>query len=241
MFRRGERRRAGEASAEPAAPRSLSQLLTDLPDGLAAQAFSHASWVERRTEGYGRLAFLGDSVLGLAVASSLYRSLPEAEIGELTKIHNQAVSGRACAAVARDLGVVERLHQIAPGEGAGVPAETLAASERSLASVCESVIGACYLAHGFEATAAAVVGAFEGQIDFARSERVDFKSELQERLARDGDTVSYVIVSEEGPPHARVFEVRAMVRGEVQGAGSGRSKKEAEQAAAKSALERLRA
>jgi ribonuclease-3 len=228
-------------SAEASAPRTLSQLLSDLPEGLATLAFSHTSWVGRRSEGYGRLAFLGDSVLGLAVASSLYRSLPDADIGELTKIHNQAVSGRACAAVARELGVVERLHELAPGGGSGVPAETLAASERSLASVCESVIGACYLAHGFEATAAAVVEAFGGEIDFARRERVDFKSELQERLARDGDTVSYEVVREQGPPHDRRFEVRARVRGGALGTGAGRSKKEAEQAAAESALESLRA
>jgi ribonuclease-3 len=219
--------------------RPLSQLLDELPEGLAVQAFSHSSWVPRRTEGYGRLAFLGDSVLGLSVASELFGELPDADIGELTKIHNQAVSGRACAAVARGLGFPERLRGHEPGEGPGVPSETLIASERTMASICEAVIGACYLAHGFEETAAAVVEAFRDEIAQARSERLDFKSELQERLARDGTTVSYEIVQEAGPPHDRTFEVRATVSGDELGTGSGRSKKEAEQAAAERALERL--
>lgn len=215
----------------------LLGLLDGLPPDLAERAFSHSSWVESRTEGYGRLAFLGDSVLGLAVATELFSTSPDADIGDLTKIHNQAVSGRACANVARDLDFIERLQRQAPDGGSGVPVETLAASERTLASVCEAVIGACYLAHGFETTGEAVVEAFRGEIEYARRERVDFKSELQERLARDGNTVSYEVVREDGPPHDRIFEVRARVAGDEVGAGSGRSKKEAEQAAAAKALE----
>ena len=218
---------------------TLAELFEEIPEELRRQALSHSSWVERRSGAYGRLAFLGDSVLGLAVASELFHTLEEADIGELTKIHNQAVSGRACAEVARDLGLPERLRANAPEDGRGVPVETLVASERTLASVCEAVIGACYLALGFERTATAVVDAFSGEIEFARHERLDFKSELQERLARDGATVSYEVTSEAGPPHRRRFEVTASVRGEQIGAGSGRSKKEAEQAAAEQALEQL--
>jgi ribonuclease III len=219
---------------------SLSDLLADVPEELTRQAFSHSSWVPQRTHGYGRLAFLGDSVLGLSVATELFRTMPEADIGELTKIHNQAVSGRACANVAREQGFVEELRNRAPVDGSGVPVETLIGSERTMASICESVIGACYLAHGFELTSAAIVASFAEEIDHARSERLDFKSELQERLARDGATVSYEVVREAGPPHDRVFEVSAKVLGDELGAGSGRSKKEAEQAAAERALERLR-
>ena len=219
---------------------SLAELFEEIPEELRRQALSHSSWVERRTAGYGRLAFLGDSVLGLAVASELFETHPRADIGELTKIHNQAVSGRACAKVAHGLGLVERLRENAPDEGPGVPVETLLESERTMASLCEAVIGACYLAHGFEATAKAVVFAFQGEIEHAQRERLDFKSELQERLARDGTAVSYEVVREAGPPHDRLFEVRATVAGDELGAGSGRSKKEAEQAAAERALERLR-
>jgi len=118
--------------------------------------------------------------------------------------------------------------------------DTLLASERTLASVCEAVIGACYMAHRFERTSEAVINAFGDQIEQATRERMDFKSELQERLARDGATVSYEVSGEEGPPHDRRFEIRASVSGDEIGIGSGRSKKEAEQAAAQVALEKLR-
>ena len=80
---------------------SLAELFADTPEELRRQALSHSSWVEERTESYGRLAFLGDSVLGLSVATLLFSDHPDADIGELTKILNQAVSGRACAEVAR--------------------------------------------------------------------------------------------------------------------------------------------
>jgi ribonuclease III len=218
---------------------SLAELFADTPEELRRQALSHSSWVETRTESYGRLAFLGDSVLGLSVASLLYDEHPDADIGELTKILNQAVSGRACAEVARQMGLPKLLTQRAPDEGDGLPVETLLSSERTLASVCEAVIGATYLAHGFERTSLAVVEAFSEEVEHATRERLDFKSELQERLARDGETVSYEVASEEGPPHERRFRIRATVGGDEIGAGTGRSKKEAEQAAAQRALDKL--
>ena len=220
---------------------SLAELFADTPEELHRQALSHSSWVEKRTDSYGRLAFLGDSVLGLSVAALLHDQHPNADIGELTKILNQAVSGRACAEVARRLKLPELLTGEAPDEGDGLPVDTLLASERTLASVCEAVIGACYMANGFERTSEAVIDAFTDQIEQATRERMDFKSELQERLARDGDTVSYEVASEDGPPHDRRFEIRATVSGDEIGIGSGRSKKEAEQAAARIALEKLRA
>ena len=218
----------------------LAELFADTPEELHRQALSHSSWVDKRTDSYGRLAFLGDSVLGLSVATLLFEAHPDADIGELTKILNQAVSGRACAEVARRLELPRLLAEEAPHGGDGLPVDTLLASERTLASVCEAVIGACYISHGFEGTSAAVVEAFEPEIEQATRERMDFKSELQERLARNGDTVDYEVASEIGPPHDRRFEIRATVAGDELGVGSGRSKKEAEQAAARRALERLR-
>ena len=219
---------------------SLAELFEDTPEELRRQALSHSSWVEKRTDSYGRLAFLGDSVLGLSVAALLFEQHPDADIGELTKILNQAVSGRACAAVARELGLPEMLAQRAPEEGDGLPVETLLASERTLASVCEAVIGACHIAHGFERTSVAVIDAFGEEVEQATRERLDFKSELQERLARDGSAVVYEVADEEGPPHDRRFHIRATVDGDEIAIGSGRSKKEAEQAAAEVALEKLR-
>src|SRR3954447_17543073 len=219
---------------------TLAELFAATPEELRRQAISHSSWVDKRTDSYGRLAFLGDSVLGLSVATLLFEVHPDADIGELTKILNQAVSGRACAEVARQMGLPGLVSEESPNEGDGLPVDTLLASERTLASVCEAVIGACYLASGYERTSEAVVEAFGEEIEQATSERMVFKSELQERLARDGDTVDYEVASEDGPPHDRRFEIRATVAGDELGVGSGRSKKEAEQAAARRALERLR-
>jgi ribonuclease-3 len=219
---------------------ALAELFEDTREELRRQALTHSSWVEKRTDAYGRLAFLGDSVLGLAVASELFMRHPDWDIGELTKVHNQAVSGRACAEVARDIGLPERLERVAPVEGTGLPVDLLIASERTMASMIESIVGACYLDHGFERTAPAIVGAFSSQIDFATRARLDFKSELQEVLARTGATVSYEVIREVGPPHDRRFEVIATVGKDDLGTGSGRSKKEAEQAAAEQALEKLR-
>src|SRR5277367_809498 len=94
----------------------LAELLEELPDDLARQVFTHASWSPRRADSYERLAFLGDSVLGLAVTTHLYPRL-EAErfgAGRLTKIRAQAVSGRSCRAVADRLGIPERLRAAAP-------------------------------------------------------------------------------------------------------------------------------
>jgi ribonuclease-3 len=240
---RGIRRlgRGGRARRRSATgPDGLRELLDHLPLTLRRQALTHSSWVEHRADSYGRLAFLGDSVLGLAVAEHLFSAFPRADIGRLTKMHGQAVSGRACAEVAVALGVPALLSEASPDQvEGGIEVRALVASERALASVCEAVIGACYLHHGFEPTAAATVAAFAPQIEIASERLLDFKSALQERLARHGARVRYEITGETGPPHERLFEVTASVNGEVVGRGSGRSKKAAEQAAAEQAMDGL--
>jgi ribonuclease-3 len=222
------------------APSSLEALLRELPPDLARQVFTHASWSERRGASYDRLAFLGDSVLALAVTSHLYPRL-EADrfgAGRLTKIRAQAVSGPSCRAVAERLGVTERLRAAAPAELAAGAAGMLN-TERVLASVIEAVIGACFLNCGYERTAEAVVEAFAPEIEQALEHPVDFKSALQELLAQRGAVVSYAVVQESGPPHDRIFEVAASVAGDVIGTGKGRSKKLAEQYAARRAVERM--
>jgi len=218
---------------------SLAVLIAALPGDLRSQALTHSSWAQHRAESYGRLAFLGDSVLGLAVAEQLYRRLDRSDIGRLTKVHGQAVSGRACTEIAVSLGIPEMLAAQAPQDSeAGIDVDALLGSERAMASIVEAMIGACYLEHGYELTAAATVSAFEPEIALASETLLDFKSAFQEQLARSGSTVSYAVVAESGPAHDRSFEVEASVNGEVLGRGSGRSKKAAEQAAAKQALER---
>jgi ribonuclease III len=208
---------------------------------LQRQVFTHASWTARRSDSYARLAFLGDSVLALSVTAHLYPRL-EAEhfgAGRLTKIRAQAVSGPACRRVADELGLPELLRAAAPPDTPAAAA--VVETERVLASVLEAVIGACYLYSGFERTAAAVVEAFSEQIDEALSNPVDFKSALQEQLARRGATVSYEVTEQVGPPHDRIFMVAALVDEAVVAHGTGRSKKLAEQDAARLALVLARA
>jgi ribonuclease-3 len=219
---------------------SLHALLEQLPAELAGPVFTHASWSARRADSYERLAFLGDSVLALAVTTHLYPRL-EADVfgaGRLTKIRAQAVSGRSCRAVAERLGIPERLRVAAPS-GTGQSVEALLATERVLASVIEAVIGACYLKFGYERTAEAVVEAFTPEIEDALQNPVDFKSALQERLAQRGQLVAYEVVGEDGPPHDRTFSVSAVVVGVEVSRGVGRSKKDAEQEAARAALEAM--
>jgi ribonuclease III len=218
----------------------LNSLLEELPQELARQVFTHASWSEHRADSYGRLAFLGDSVLSLAVSTHIYPLL-EAERsgpGRLTKIRAQAVSGQSCRTVAERLELPTRLRAAAP-DGTGDATAALVETERVLASVIEAVIGACYLNSGYERTAAAVVEAFAPEIEQALDHPLDFKSALQELLARRGSEVRYRVTGEQGPPHDRTFEVAANADGRLLGSGRGKSKKHAEQEAAREAVEGL--
>jgi ribonuclease-3 len=218
---------------------SLEALLSELPSELRRQAFTHASWVDHRSQSYERLAFLGDVVLSLAVSTHLFPRFERHGAGRLTKVRAQAVSGASCARVARGLGVPDELRATAPDGTTGRSAEMLVDSERVLASICEAIIGAAYLAFGFERTAAAVVESFAAEIDDALEHPVDFKSVLQERLARRAELVAYRTVAEEGPAHDRSFVAVAEVGGEELGRGEGKTKKSAEQEAALQALDAL--
>jgi ribonuclease-3 len=218
----------------------LSDLLAELPSDLAREAITHSSWVENRADSYSRLAFLGDSVLSLSITSHLYPRLEAEEFGagRLTKIRAQVVSGRSCRAVAERLNVPDRMREVAPENGEQIT-ESLLQTERVLASVIEALIGACFLHFGYETTAEAVVEAFSLEVEQALESPADFKSLLQERLARKGNVVTYEVIAEIGPPHDRSFEVVAMIGGSETSRGEGRSKKDAEQAAAAAALEKL--
>jgi ribonuclease-3 len=219
---------------------ALAALIEELPTELRNQALTHSSWTEERVDSFERLAFLGDSVLGLSVASSLFERFPNLDSGGLTKVHNQAVSGVSCTEVGRLLGVAEMLRAAEPAGGpAAIPVEVLLGGERPLPEVTEALIGACYLAFGFERATAAVAAAFNSRIVHVAETRIDFKSALQELLARRGARVSYEVIAAIGPPHQRTFEVAANVDSDRLGRGEGRSKKAAEQAAAEQALKRL--
>jgi ribonuclease-3 len=211
-----------------------------LPPKRAATAFTHASWASERTASYERLEFLGDSVLELAVAHALYERHPDFSEGRLAKVRSHVVSRASCAEVARDLDLGARLGE----HTRGLPPEELDRLSRNrnvLAALLESVLGALFLEHGFAAIEAAIVDAFSGRVEYALTGHVDHKTELQEVLARTGRQVSYVVLAAEGPPHDRHFTCAARVDGEQLGVGSGRTKKAAEQEAAREVLGRLSA
>jgi ribonuclease-3 len=210
-----------------------------LPSERAATAFTHSSWASDRIASYERLEFLGDSVLELAIAHELYDRYPEFSEGRLAKIRSHVVSRASCAVVARELDLGKRLG----GHGAAglqpEEIERLAKNRNVLAALLEAVLGALFLEHGFAKIEDAIVGAFAARIDYALTTHVDHKTELQEALARSGRQVSYTVLSAEGPPHERHFTCAAVVDGEQLGVGEGRSKKAAEQEAAREALSRL--
>ncbi len=202
--------------------------------------FTHTSWAPSREESYERLEFLGDSVLGLAIARELYERFPDYEEGRLAKIRAHVVSRQSCAVVGRRLRLGEQLAKAGRGE---IPAEELArlADNRNVISnLVEAALGALYLEHGFDAIRPAVLAAFAERIEYALTTYVDYKTELQEELARQGRSVSYSVLDVEGPPHERLFTSAAMVDGEEAGSGRGASKKAAEQAAAREALDKVR-
>ena len=215
-------------------------MIRELPSERLRHAFTHASWAPSRAASYERLEFLGDSVLGLAIAEELYDRFPEYAEGRLAKIRAHVVSRQSCAVVGRRLALGDLF-----AEHAGVvdrdELSRLATNRNVLAALVEACLGALYLEHGFEAIREPIVSAFRDRIDYALEGHVDFKTELQEELARRGLSVVYSVLDVEGPPHDRRFTCAATIDGDVRGTGHGASKKAAEQDAAREALENLAA
>jgi ribonuclease III len=150
------------------------------------------------------------------------------------------VSRRACALVAQELGLGEQLLE----RGTAAQPEELArlAQNRNvLAALLEAALAAIFLELGFEAVEGAIVDAFRGQMEYAATHSVDYKTELQEELARMRKQVVYTVLETEGPAHERRFTCAALIDREQLGVGSGSTKKEAEQEAALKALQSLAA
>jgi ribonuclease III len=141
--------------------------------------------------------------------------------------------------VARDLQLGERLAEAAGDGLAGDELSRIVRSKNVTAALLEAAIAALFLEHGYEPIERAIVAAFSDRIEYARTTHVDHKTELQEALARTGRTVSYAVLDVEGPAHDRHFSCAAQIDGVELGTGTGRTKKEAEQAAAQVALEAL--
>jgi ribonuclease-3 len=225
---------------------ALSRAMTELQDkgglnwrnpGLLREALTHSSYSyehpgERHNQ---RLEFLGDAVLEIVVSEHLYRLLPEAAEGELTKIRAAVVCEPALAQVSRDLGLGEYLRM---GRGE----ELSGGRERAsvLADAFEALLGAIYLDQGLETARRFALRWVEPLIEnvLAGKGETDYKTRLQEKLQKKSpEPLKYVILKEEGPDHSKVFTAGVLYRGRILGKGTGRTKKEAEQHAAREALD----
>ena len=176
----------------------------------------------------------------MAVARALYDRYPDFPEGLLTKARAHVVSRATCAAVAQKLDLGQRLLARAPA-GLEDDAKRLGATPSVVGAVLEAALGALFLEQGFAAIEGAIVGGFSEHIETAVSSRVDPKSDLQELLARTGRRVAYAEISSTGPAHDRRFTCAAVIDGEELGRGEGRTKKDAEQEAAREALAKLEA
>jgi ribonuclease III len=177
-------------------------------------------------------------VLELAVARALYERYPDFSEGRLAKIRSHVVSRQSCAKVASEIELgtmlATRGESLPPGE-----LDRLVRNRNVLAALLEAALAAAFLEWGFEHVESAIVAAFSEQIDYAATQHVDYKTELQEALARQRRQVAYAVVDVEGPAHDRTFTCAALIDGKYVGTGSGRTKKDAEQEAARQALASL--
>jgi ribonuclease-3 len=182
-----------------------------------------------------RLKFLGDSILGMTVADYLYRNFPDRPEGELTRMRADMVCERTLAAVADRIGLGQHLllgHGEEQGGGRSRPS--------ILADAVESIIAACYLDGGFESAANFIRTFILCDVPVKQLHNVDYKTTLQELVQQKKNQVlTYAMVGESGPDHDKQFVVEVSLNGTVVGAGNGRSKKKAEQAAARTAIEKL--
>ena len=206
--------------------------------GLLEHALTHSSYAnEHRSSGITsneRLEFLGDSVLGMVVAEYLFAAHPNMPEGELTRTRAALVCETSLYEVACALNLGRYL-RLGKGEDAGGGRTR----PSILADATEATLAAVYLDGGIE-PARAIIQTYILDKEQEKSADRDYKTALQELVQRHpGQAVSYRLVDETGPDHARVFVMEVSVGGKPVGVGRGRSKKEAEQMSAKAALEKL--
>lgn len=210
----------------------------ELPEVLLKQSLTHRSFAYENslTETNERLEFLGDSVLGLVITEELYQKYPNAAEGELAKLRAAIVNARALAEVARAIGLGEFL-LLGKGE------EITGGRDKSsiLADGLEAVLGAIYLSHGLTKTSQVILNLFSPIIENSSDlgAALDWKTSLSEIVfAKKLPSVDYLI-SESGPDHDKDFTAQVIINNEEFGRGTGKSKKVAEQNAAKEAFEKL--
>ncbi len=228
-----------EAGAEGAIALAerLGHTFSDL--SLLQQALAHRSWCGEQEGGAPsneRLEFLGDAVLGLVVAGYTYERYPDFAEGKLAKVRSAVVNARVLAEVAGSLGVGDVLLLGRGEEGSGGRGKA-----SILADAFEAVLGAVYLDAGWDAARRLVLRELGPAIARAGEEPDDFdhKSRLQEKAVRDGDGTPRYVVEGSGPDHDRAYVAQVFLGGTCLGVGEGRSKKDAEQEAARAAWEEL--
>ena len=204
---------------------------------LLEEALNHSSYANEHRGGLGsngRLEFLGDSVLGFVSAEYLFRGHPDLPEGDLTRMRASLVCEQSLYEVARELELGSYL-KLGRGEEAGGGRER----QSILADATEAVFAAVYLDGGIEAVRELIVRVLLSQAADSQ-ERKDYKTTLQEVVQRrSGQVLTYHMVSQSGPDHNKTFLFEVRLNDESVGRGEGRSKKEAEQAAARDALEKM--
>lgn len=200
-------------------------------------ALTHRSWCAEHPgdESNERLEFLGDAVLGIVVTDYLFGQFPDLPEGQLAKTRAAVVSASTLAEVGLELGVGREL-RLGKGEDASGGREKASI----VADAVEAVLGAMYLDGGIDPVRSLVIDRLGGRIDRAaeRPGSKDYKTRLQEIAAHDGHVPPVYALTESGPDHHKRFHATVTVGGELLGAGTGTSKKEAEQKAARAAYER---
>ena len=208
---------------------------------LLQNALTHSSYANERWHNSllsnERLEFLGDAILGMTVAKYLYQTFPDRPEGELTRMRADMVCEQTLAKVAARIELGKHL-LLGNGEeqGGGRTRNSI------LADAVESVIAASYLDGGMEAAQRFIDQFILVEVPVKKLHNTDYKTALQELVQQKKNQVlSYALIGESGPDHDKQFDVEVKLNGQVVGTGSGSSKKRAEQAAARAALEKLSA
>ncbi len=217
-----------------------TRLGVEVEPGLLERAVTHRSYAYENggLPTNERLEFLGDSVLGLVVTDTLYRTHPDLPEGQLAKLRAAVVNAKALAGIGRDLGVGDHV-LLGRGE------ESTGGRDKAsiVADTVEALIGAVYLDRGLGVATDLVHRLFDPLIEESAGlgAGLDWKTSLQELTAARGLGVPEYVVEESGPDHAKTFRARVRVADELYGDGRGHSKKEAEQGAAATAYTELQA
>ena len=206
---------------------------------LLQTAFTHTSYSnEHNIESYERLEFLGDGIVNMVVAEYLYMNSSGLSEGEMSRLRSSLVCEKALSELATEIGIEKYMLL---GHGAELSGDRKKPS--ILADMFEAHVAALYLDAGFENARDYVISLYGNRIDkaIANGGFVDYKTQLQEKLQKNGSCeIVYEQVSAVGPVHHCLFEIQVVADGKVLGSGQAYSKKEAQQLAARTALEKLK-